>query len=242
MADISIEKGWAMRTLGLLGGMSWESSAVYYKLINEAVRAHLGGLHSAPLLLDSQDFAPIAALQSAGAWDQAGQILAERAAKLEQAGAEGIVLCTNTMHKVADAIRARIGIPFLHLAEATAQRIVAAGHRSVALLGTRFTMQQPFYREVLEAYGLTVLLPDDAGCTEINRVIYEELCQGRIESASRAYYVTQVEGLAQRGAECVILGCTEITLLVQAPDLCVPAFDTTAIHAQAAADFALGLV
>ncbi len=228
-----------MRTLGLLGGMSWESTALYYRLINQTVRERLGGLHSAPLLLDSVDFAPIAALQHAGEWNQAGRILAERAAILERAGAQGIVLCTNTMHRVADAIQARIGIPFLHLAEATAQRIVAAGHSRVALLGTAFTMEQDFYKGVLREHGLTVLVPESVGIAEINRVIYQELCQGRVEATSRAYYVDAVARLAARGAQCVILGCTEITLLVAAADLCLPCFDTTAIHAQAAAEFAL---
>lgn len=220
--------------------MSWESTELYYRWINQAVRARQGGLHSAPLLLESVDFAPIAALQHAGQWDEAGRILAERAAVLERAGAQGIVLCTNTMHRVADAIRARIGIPFLHLAEATAQRIVAAGHQRVALLGTAFTMEQDFYKSVLREHGLTVLVPASAEIAEISRVIYQELCLGRIEPASRACYVDAVSRLAGQGAQCVILGCTEITMLVGADDLCIPAFDTTAIHAQAAADFILG--
>lgn len=220
--------------------MSWESTELYYRWINQAVRARQGGLHSAPLLLDSVDFAPIAALQHAGQWDEAGRMLAERAAVLERAGAQGIVLCTNTMHRVADAIRARIGIPFLHLAEATAQRIVAAGHQRVALLGTAFTMEQDFYKSVLREHGLTVLVPAPAEIAEISRVIYQELCLGRIEPASRACYVDAVSRLAGQGAQCVILGCTEITMLVGADDLCIPAFDTTAIHAQAAADFILG--
>lgn len=220
--------------------MSWESTELYYRWINQAVRARQGGLHSAPLLLDSVDFAPIAALQHAGQWDEAGRMLAERAAVLERAGAQGIVLCTNTMHRVADAIRARIGIPFLHLAEATAQRIVAAGHQRVALLGTAFTMEQDFYKSVLRGHGLTVLVPAPAEIAEISRVIYQELCLGRIEPASRACYVDAVSRLAGQGAQCVILGCTEITMLVGADDLCIPAFDTTAIHAQAAADFILG--
>lgn len=220
--------------------MSWESTELYYRWINQAVRARQGGLHSAPLLLDSVDFAPIAALQHAGQWDEAGRMLAERAAVLERAGAQGIVLCTNTMHRVADAIRARIGIPFLHLAEATAQRIVAAGHQRVALLGTAFTMEQDFYKRVLREHGLTVLVPAPAEIAEISRVIYQELCLGRIEPASRACYVDAVSRLAGQGAQCVILGCTEITMLVGADDLCIPAFDTTAIHAQAAADFILG--
>lgn len=229
-----------MRTLGLLGGMSWESTALYYRLINQTVRERLGGLHSAPILLDSVDFAPIAALQHGGDWDQAGAILAARAVALERAGAQGLVLCTNTMHRVAETIRAQIQIPFLHLAEATALAIVAAGHRTVALLGTAFTMEQDFYKSVLRAHGLTVLVPEPASCAEISRVIYQELCLGRIEPSSRAYYVAAVERLAAQGAQCVILGCTEITLLVGAADLCLPCFDTTAIHAQAAAEFALG--
>ena len=223
-----------MRTLGLLGGMSWESTALYYRSINQAVRA-AGRFAFGGRVARFGGFRADRGLAASGEWDQAGRILAERAAVLERAGAQGIVLCTNTMHRVADAIRARIGIPFLHLAEATGTALVAAGHRRVALLGTAFTMEQDFYKGVLREHGLTVLVPEPAGIAEINRVIYQELCQGRIEAASRAYYVDAVARLAAQGAQCVILGCTEITLLVVAADLCLPCFDTTAIHAQAAA-------
>lgn len=231
--------GIAMKTLGLLGGMSWESTALYYKLINEQVRARLGALRSAPILLHSFDFEGIATLQHAGRWDEAGRILGDSAASLEQMGAQCVILCTNTMHKVADAITRRIQVPFLHLADATARQIRAAGYTRVALLGTKFTMQEDFYKAVLRTHGLQVVVPDSAGMQEISRIIYDELCQGKVHGASRECYRQAVQQLAAHGAECVILGCTEITMLVGQHDLCLPVFDTTAIHAQAAADFAI---
>jgi len=227
-----------MKTLGLIGGMSWESSAFYYKLINESVRDRLGGLHSASLLMYSYDFEFIKELQYAGRWDEAGAHLAGVAARLEAAGAEAIVVCTNTMHKVAGRISAAIAIPLLHIADCTADRLIADGVGSVALLGTRFTMEEDFYRSRLEARGLHVLVPDVAGRGEVNRIIYDELCQGRVLDASREIYREQIGKLAGAGAEAVILGCTEIGMLIRAADVSLPVFDTTVIHAEAAAAFA----
>jgi aspartate racemase len=228
-----------MRTLGLIGGMSWESSALYYRLINEAVRDRLGGLRSASLLLYSYDFERIKSLQYEGRWDEAGEELAATAERLEQAGAEAIVICTNTMHKVAGHVLRRISIPLLDIADCTADRLLAAGICAVALLGTRFTMEQDFYRRRLEQRGLLVLVPDAAGIEMINRVIYDELCRGIVRDESRRAYVGEIDKLADGGAQAVILGCTEITLLIGAADSPLPTFDTTAIHAEAAADFAM---
>ncbi len=228
-----------MRTLGLLGGMSWESTLPYYRIVNERVRERLGGLHSAKLLLHSVDFAEIEALQRAGDWDAAGAQLADAVRGLRLAGAEAIVVCTNTMHLVAPAIEAAVDIPLLHIADATAQRIRAAGLTRVALLGTRFTMEQAFYRERIEAAGIAVLTPDAAQRERVHRVIYDELCLGRILDASRDDYRTIMADLVARGAEGVILGCTEISLLVGEGDASVPLFDTARIHAEAAADWAL---
>jgi aspartate racemase len=228
-----------MRTLGLLGGMSWESTIPYYRIINERVRDALGGLHSAKLVLHSVDFAEIEALQHAGDWDTAGTLLAEAARGLRMAGAEALVVCTNTMHLVAPAIEAAVDIPLLHIADATAQRIRSAGCTRVALLGTRFTMEQAFYRERIEAAGIAVLTPDPAQRERVHRVIYDELCLGRTLDASRDDYRAIMSDLVARGAQGVILGCTEIGLLVGEGDADVPLFDTTRIHAQYAADWAL---
>jgi aspartate racemase len=228
-----------MRTLGLLGGMSWESTLPYYRIVNERVRERLGGLHSAKLVLHSVDFAEIEALQHAGDWDAAGAQLAQAAVGLRLAGAEAIVVCTNTMHLVAPAIEAAVDIPLLHIADATAQRIRAAGPSRVALLGTRFTMEQAFYRERIEAAGIAVLTPDAAQRECVHRVIYEELCLGRVLDTSRDGYRAIMADLVARGAQGVILGCTEIGLLVDAGDATVPLFDTARIHAEAAADWAL---
>jgi aspartate racemase len=227
-----------VRTLGLIGGMSWESTALYYRLINEGVRARLGGLRSASLLLYSYNFEPIRDMQSEGRWDEAGDSLARTAATLEQAGAEAIVLATNTMHKVADRIVAAVDIPLLHIADATAERIRAAGLTRVALLGTRFTMEEPFYRERLAARGVESLVPPPEAGAEVNRVIYDELCRGQVLAMSRERYRRVILDLLYRGAEGVILGCTEITLLIGEADAPAPVFDTTAIHADAAAVFA----
>ncbi|NOT87387.1 MAG: aspartate/glutamate racemase family protein [Lysobacter sp.] len=228
-----------MRTLGLIGGMSWESTIPYYRIINERVRDELGGLHSAKLVLHSVDFAEIEALQHAGDWHAAGTLLAGAALGLRMAGAEAIVVCTNTMHLVAPAIEAAVDIPLLHIADATAKRIHAAGLACVALLGTRFTMEQGFYRERIEAAGIAVLTPDPEQRERVHRVIYDELCLGRTLDASRHEYRAIMSDLVARGAQGVILGCTEIGLLVGAGDADVPLFDTTRIHAQAAAEWAL---
>ena len=227
-----------MKILGLIGGMSWESSALYYKLINESVRDRLGGLHSASLLMYSYDFEFIKDLQYSGRWEEAGAHLAGVATRLEAAGAEAIVVCTNTMHKVAGRISADISIPLLHIADCTADRLIAAGVGSVALLGTKFTKEEDFYRSRLEARGLTVLVPDESGRAEVNRIIYDELCQGRVLDGSRKIYRKLIGKLAGMGAEAVILGCTEIGMLIDARDVPLPVFDTTIIHAEAAAAFA----
>ncbi len=228
-----------MKTIGLLGGMSWESSIEYERLINEGVRERLGGTHSADLIIRSYDFARIEALQSAGDWDEAGDLLADDAASLERAGAELIVLCTNTMHLVAERIEAAIGVPFLHLADATAAAAVRAGVERVALLGTRYTMEHDFLCRRLEAGGLDVVVPDEPDRTTVHDVIYDELVRGVVCAESKARYLDVIDRLVAQGAEGVIAGCTEIELLVSADDVGVPYFPTTAIHAAAAVDAAL---
>ena len=228
-----------MKTLGLIGGMSWESTVPYYRQINQQINQRLGGLHSAKIILYSVDFQQIEALQRSGDWEQAGRILAEAAQALQRAGAEGLVLCTNTMHKVADAILAATPLPFLHIADATAQQIKAKGLRRIGLLGTRFTMEQDFYKSRLAAQDIEVIIPDQAGRELVHQVIYEELCRGQINPASRLAYQQIIADLVAQGAEGVILGCTEICLLVQPEDAAVPLFDTTAIHARTAADWML---
>jgi len=228
-----------MRTLGLLGGMSWESTLPYYRYVNERVREKLGGLHSAKLVLYSVDFAEIERLQHIGDWATAGRVLADAAQALERAGAQALVLCTNTMHCVLDTIEPAIRIPVLHIADATARRIRAAGLTKVGLLATRFTMERDFYRGRLERAGLTVLVPDADERTEIHRIIYEELCLGVIREPSATTYRTIIANLVARGAEGLILGCTEIGLLVGAGDTNVPLFDTARIHAEDAVDWAL---
>jgi aspartate racemase len=230
-----------MKTLGLLGGMSWESTVPYYRTINEAVRERLGGLHSAQLVLFSVDFEEIERLQRSGDWDTAGQRLAQAARAVEAAGAELLVLCTNTMHKVAPAIEQAVRIPLLHIADPTGDAVRAAGFSTVGLLGTRFTMEQDFYRNRLrERHGIDVLLPSPADRELVHRVIYEELCLGQVRDDSRAAYRRVMADLARGGAQAIILGCTEITLLVSAQDAQVPLFDTTALHARAAAEWAIG--
>ncbi len=226
----------AMKTLGLLGGMSWESTLPYYRLINETVRERLGGLHSAKLLLYSVDFAEVERLQHAGDWDAAGVLLGQAARSLRDGGAQLLVICTNTMHKVADAVEAASGLPLLHIADPTGAAIRAAGLSRIGLLGTRFTMEQDFYRQrLVERHGLDVIVPDPAGRELVHRVIYEELCLGRIRDESRQAYREVIAGLVARGAQGVILGCTEIGLLIGAGDVEIPLFDTTALHARAAA-------
>jgi aspartate racemase len=229
-----------MATIGLIGGMSWESTAVYYRLLNEGVRARRGGLHSADIMLHSLDFSPIAEMQAKGHWDAAGGILADSARRLERAGAGCILLCTNTMHKLANSITAVTQVPFLHLADVTAKAIRASGSRRPLLLATRFTMEQDFYRDRLAAFGVEAMIPDAAQRDDIHRIIYEELCRGRIAPASKARYLEIVSEAVREGADGVILGCTEITLLVSQADFAVPAFDTTALHVEAALDFMAG--
>jgi aspartate racemase len=228
-----------VRTLGLLGGMSWESTLPYYRIVNERIRQRLGGLHSAKLVLHSVDFADIEEMQRAGDWDTAGAILVEAARGLHAAGAECLVICTNTMHLVAPAIEAAVDLPLLHIADATAARIREAGLSRVALLGTRFTMERDFYRQRIEAAGIEVIVPEAAQREVVHRVIYEELCLGRILGTSCEAYRGIIEDLVARGAQGVILGCTEIGLLVGEGDASVPLFDTAWIHAEAAADWAL---
>ena len=229
-----------MKIIGLIGGMSWESTVPYYRQINEAVKERLGGLHSAKVILYSVDFHEIERLQHAGDWDAAGALLAGAARSLELAGAEFLVLCTNTMHKVSAAIEGAVGIPLFHIADPTAQAIKAAGFSRVGLLGTRFTMEQDFYRERLrERHGLEVLTPPQADRDIVHRVIYEELCLGNVAFASRDEYRRIMADLVMQGAQAIILGCTEITLLVDQADAEVPLFDTTSIHARSAAEWAL---
>jgi aspartate racemase len=228
-----------MKTIGLIGGMSWESTLPYYRYINEAVKERLGGLHSARIVLYSVDFHDVEELQRRGAWEEGGALLAGTARALEAAGADFLVLCTNTMHKVADAIEAAVDLPLLHIADATAAEIRQAGLSRVGLLGTRFTMEQAFYRDRLTAAGIEVLVPDAAGRAEVHRVIYEELCVGVVSERSRDAYRLVIADLVARGAGAVVLGCTEIGLLVDANDASVPLFDTTRIHARRAAEFAL---
>jgi aspartate racemase len=230
----------AMRRIGLLGGMSWESTELYYRLVNEDVRDRLGGFHSARLVLASVDFAEVEAMQVAGDWGAAGELLAGEARALEAAGAECVVLCTNTMHKVADAIEAAVGIPLINLADVTADAVRGAGLNAVGLLGTRFTMEQPFYADRLRSHGLEVLVPEDDDLELVHRVIYDELVLGVVRDESRAAYADVVRRLVDRGARGVVLGCTEIELLVGPGDVDVPVFATTALHARAAVDFALG--
>ncbi|MGL4718509.1 MAG: aspartate/glutamate racemase [Kluyvera intermedia] len=229
-----------MKTIGLLGGMSWESTIPYYRLINEGVKQQLGGLHSAKILLHSVDFHEIEACQSRGDWKLAGDILAQAALGLQQAGAEGIVLCTNTMHKVADAIETACDVPFLHIADATGRAISQHNMSNVALLGTRYTMEQDFYRGRLqEEFGISTLIPEAADRQRINQIIFDELCLGEFSEASRDYYLSVIESLAQQGAQGVIFGCTEIGLLVPVEMSPLPVFDTAAIHAADAVAFML---
>jgi aspartate racemase len=230
-----------LKTIGVIGGMSWESTVPYYRRINELAHERLGGLHSARMVLLSVDFHDIEALQSAAEWEEAGRQLAQAARDVEAAGADCMVLATNTMHKVAPAIEAAIGIPLLHIADATGEAIRAAGIGTVGLLGTRFTMEEEFYRKRLaERHGLTVLTPDAEDRAFINRVIYTELCCGTISEASRDSFRDIIARLVEHGAEGVILGCTEIPLLVAASDASVPLFDTGELHVRAAVEFSLG--
>ncbi|WP_183620046.1 aspartate/glutamate racemase family protein [Psychrobacter luti] len=225
--------------LGIIGGMSWESTESYYRLINEGIKAKLGNLHSADLLLHSVDFAPIEALQATGAWDEMGAILANSGKRLQAAGAQGLLIATNTMHKVVDDVQAATNLPIIHIADVTAAAIKHQGLTKVALLGTQFTMTQDFYNQRLIDAGLQVLIPENDARAEVHRIIYEELCQGQLLASSRQYYQQVIQDLANKGAEGVILGCTEIGLLIQQADSPIPVFDTTAIHAAAAVNFLL---
>jgi aspartate racemase len=230
-----------MKVIGLLGGMSWESTVEYYRIINRAVRGILGGQHSAKTLLYSVDFGEVEVLQREGRWREADALMVECALRLERGGADFIVLCTNTMHKCAPAIESRVGLPLLHIADATAERVKAAGVRRVGLLATRFTMEDDFYtRRLAERHGIDAVVPDKADRDLVHRVIYEELCRGEVRAESKGEYLRIMDGLAAQGAEAIILGCTEITLLVQPGETPHTLFDTTRIHAEAAVAAALG--
>lgn len=230
-----------MRTLGLIGGLSWESTAIYYRRLNELVRERLGGLHSAELLLRSVDFAPVAALQASDDWDQLTRMMIDTARRLEAGGAEAMLICSNTMHRMADEVAAAINVPLIHIGDATAAAIKAAGSTRPLLLGTRFTMDGDFYRGRLrERHGLGVMLPDAAGREMVNRVIYDELCLGVVTDASRAAYLEIVETAKAAGGDGVIFGCTEVGMLLGGCDLGVPAFDTAGLHCAAAVAFMLG--
>jgi len=229
-----------MKTIGLIGGMSWESSLEYYRVLNETTNARLGGLHSAKCILYSVDFAEIETLQHEDRWQEAAQLMIEAGQSLERAGADFVVLCTNTMHKLADEIQANIHIPLLHITDATAQKIKAAGLRKIGLLGTRFTMEQDFYKgRLIDRFGLDVITPNSPERETIHRVIFEELCLGIVRQDSREEFIRIMDRLVQAGVEGIILGCTEIELLVQDGDSRVPLFPTTQIHATAAVDYAL---
>jgi aspartate racemase len=228
-----------MKLIGLIGGMSWESTAATYRLLNEEVRRRLGGLHSARVLLVSLDFEPIEKLQTAGRWDEASEVLIEAGQRLERGGAAFALLCTNTMHKLLPRMREVLSLPFLHIADATAGAIQRSGQTTVGLLGTRFTMEQEFYRSSLEGHGLRVIVPAAAGRSLVDRVIYDELCRGEIRADSLAAVLEVIDQLEEAGAEGVVLGCTELPLLVRPEHTALPLYDTTAIHARAAVDAAL---
>lgn len=227
-----------MRRIGLIGGMSWESTALYYAAINKEIAQRAGGLHSAPILLDSVDFAPIAEMQANHDWDGLAAMMADSAQRLARGGAEAIFLATNTMHNVAAAINQAVDLPFIHIADPTADALIKDGIQTVGLLGTAFTMEMPFYVNKLEEKGLTPLVPD-VDRTNLSAIIYNELCKGIVSDQSRQTYVRAIERLQAHGAEAVILGCTEITMLVRDADSPIPTYDTTALHAKAAADFIL---
>ncbi|SFN24749.1 aspartate racemase [Formivibrio citricus] len=228
-----------LKTIGLIGGMSWESTTLYYQVINREVARRMGGLHSARIHVASLNFAEIAAMQKAGQWDEMAGLLADTARKLESAGADCILIGTNTMHKVAPQVQDAIRMPLLHIADAAAEAIRAQGLKKVGLLGTRFTMEQPFYAEHLARHGIETLIPEEADRAEVHRIIFEELCQGKMLDTSRQTLLRIAENLAEQGAEGLILGCTELPLLVDQQHCTLPIFDTTTLHAIAAVDFAL---
>jgi aspartate racemase len=229
-----------VKTLGLIGGMSWESTTLYYQLLNRIARERLGGQHSAKLVIWSVDFAPVAAMQSAGLWDEASAVMIDAAKRLEGAGAEALVICANTMHRMADDVAASIGIPLVHIVDATAAALSAAGVRRPLLMATRYTMEQPFYRDRLRRAGIEPMIPSEPDRARLQSIIYDELIQGRFKLASKAALTTMAESAVRGdGADAVILGCTELALLVKAEELPAPMFDTTEIHARAAMDWAL---
>lgn len=228
-----------MKTIGMIGGMSWESTVTYYQVVNEAVKRRLGGLHSAKVLMYSVDFDEIERCQAAGEWEKSARILGDAAEALERAGADFIVICTNTMHKVAPQIQRMISVPVIHIADATAEVLKQDGIRRIALLGTRYTMTQDFYKQRLIDQGFEVLIPEEKDIEPVNRIIFEELCVGEIKDESRKEYQRIIQDLKDRGAEGVILGCTEIGMLIKPEDSVLPVYDTTLIHAQAAAEAAL---
>ena len=228
-----------LKTIGLIGGMSWESTVTYYKIINETVKEKLGGLHSAKCILYSMDFQEIEECQANGNWEKSGEILGEAANNLEKAGADFIVICTNTMHKVVNQIKEKISIPILHIAEMTAEKILEKGLKNIALLGTKYTMEQDFYKSKLIEKGINVIIPDKNDIEIINKVIYDELCLGTINSNSKKKFLEIVDKLRSKGAEGIILGCTEIGLLIKNEDTDVPLFDTAVIHAEEAAIYSI---
>ena len=228
-----------LKTIGLIGGMSWESTVTYYKIINETIKEKLGGLHSAKCILYSVDFQEIEECQANGNWEKSGEILGEAAYNLEKAGADFIVICTNTMHKVVNQIKEKISIPILHIAEMTAEKILEKGLKNIALLGTKYTMEQDFYKSKLIEKGINVIIPDKNDVEIINKVIYDELCLGTINSNSKKKFLEIVDKLRSKGAEGIILGCTEIGLLIKNEDTDVPLFDTAIIHAEQAAMYSI---
>lgn len=228
-----------MKTIGLIGGMSWESTVTYYQILNETVKQRLGGLHSAKILLYSVDFDEIEKYQSSGEWEKSAKVLSQAAMNLEKAGADFIVICTNTMHKVAPKIQSHISIPIIHIAEATADELIKRGISRVALLGTKYTMTQDFYKDKLLKAGIDVVIPDSTGIETVNDIIYKELCLGIISEESKKKYLEIIDRLAEQGAQGVILGCTEIGLLIQQTDTSLPVFDTTQIHAIKAAELSI---
>lgn len=228
-----------MKTIGLIGGMSWESTVTYYQILNETVKQRLGGLHSAKILLYSVDFDEIEKYQSSGEWEKSAEVLSQAAMNLEKAGADFIVICTNTMHKVAPKIQSHISIPIIHIAEATADELIKRGISRVALLGTKYTMTQDFYKDKLLKAGIDVVIPDSTGIETVNDIIYKELCLGIISEESKKKYLEIISRLAEQGAQGVILGCTEIGLLIQQTDTSLPVFDTTRIHAIKAAELSI---
>ncbi len=229
-----------MKTIGLIGGMSWESTSLYYKIINEYIKNKLGGLYSAKCILYSVNFEEISRLQKSGDWEKCGKILGETAKKLETAGADFIIICTNTMHKVVPEIKKYINIPVIHIAEAAYGRIEPSGIKNIGLLGTKYTMQQDFYKSILIDNGLNVIIPDEEDIELINSIIFNELCCGKIKADSKKKFLEIVENLKKKGAEGIILGCTEIVMLISQKDIDIPVFDTTEIHAETAAQLSIG--